>query len=553
VTQLNAALTRNINLDEYQFVANGWDVFRGLRPYRDFWDNHGPAANYFYAIPFLCWPAVHDVLIVLRLVSFCLTLATAVCTGWMARQAFPALRNAGKIAMALLLASPMFLDKALEIRGDVVVTWLWTMGLALMFLAFRSRGLALFFFAGIALGATLWFTPKGLFIVGGGLLILVVDGFMRKPHRWHGVLLTTAGVALAVLAMVLWLHATDLWAPFVQLCLVESVGRSRTLSISPFTGAIEEHPFWMGATLLGIGIGSWFFLRRKPLSRGELWLWPVAALLLIYYFVILPTRHRQSLLPLHPVVAAMCVGLVWRFGRTRASLCVARWLPRRNTWPIILGALLAWQLYQLRSTGREAQPEKAFTAQIAYANRLATAVPPEEMVLTGEGPPLFRPAPLHAHVLVNYLRERYAQGAAGWDIPAALIAQSVRFVAIDPRLRTLPPRELHFFRDNYLPVKGTAIGKKRVLLAAGKLLTATETKTTFTIAIPRHYWVFRADNSSGPLAIDGEPTTCCRYLASGAHVLETADVGSTIVLSSLRPERLDWQAIAEGGPAALRE
>ena len=85
---LQAALHGNINLDEYQFIINGWDVFRGLAPYRDFWDNHGPAANYVFALPFFCFPATHEILTIFRLAAFVLTLLTAGLTAVVAVRSF---------------------------------------------------------------------------------------------------------------------------------------------------------------------------------------------------------------------------------------------------------------------------------------------------------------------------------------------------------------------------------------------------------------------------------------------------------------------------------
>lgn len=551
VIHLVACLTGNINLDEYQFLANGWDVFRGLLPYIDFWDNHGPAANYVYAIPFFCWPAVHDIIIFFRLAAYGVAVLTALATGCAALVAFPQYRYSGRIAAAVLLTAPMYLEKSHEVRGDNLVTALWATGLALCLYGLRYRRSAAHFLAGMAWGLTLWFTPKGFFVIAAGLLVIGSDALSRGKLWWPWLLSCGAGLAATTLILVGWLDAAGLWDTFLRHVIFESVGRSRSLSLSPFLAACWENPLWMGVALISVATGATALFRKRPQARGEMWLWASVALLMIYYFMVLPTRHRQSLLPLHPLVAILSVGLISRLLRWKFKCLPRKTLSGDHVWTYVLLLIAchsiwhAWHSDNVRGH---------LGKQIAAANRLASQVPPGEYVLSGEGPPLFRPFPLPAHVLVNYLRERYSLGEAGFDIPQALREKCVRFVAVDPRIRTLPRRDLEFLRQNYLPVRGTSFGKKRVLLAAGKLLEATSQGTTFTIEIPLRYWVTsQAQNNHGDVLIDGKPTTCCVHLAAGEHTLQASAIPTTFVLSSIAPRRLDWKAIENGVPLALRE
>lgn len=551
VVHLVACLRGNINLDEYQFIANGWDVSCGLLPYLDFWDNHGPAVNYVYAIPFFFWPAVHEIIILFRLAAYAVAILTAIATGCAALMAFPQYRSSGRIAAAVLLAAPMYLEKSHEVRGDNLVTALWATGLALCLYGLRYRRSVAHFLAGMAWGLTLWFTPKGFFVIAAGLLVIGADALLRGKLPWRWFLSCGAGLAATTLILVGWLDAAELWDPFLRLVIFESVGRSRSLSLSPFLAACWENPFWMGVALLGVARGIIALFSKRPQPRGEMWLWASVALLIIYYFIVIPTRHRQSLLPLHPVVAVLSVGSISRLLRWKFNCVLRARMNQDLVWTYVLLLIACHSIWHAwHSDNVRGQLGK----QIAAINRLASRVPPGECVLSGEGPPLFRPFPLPAHVLVNYLRERYSMGEAGFDIPKALREKHVRFVAVDPRIRALPRRDLDFLRQNYLPVAGTSFGKKRVLLAAGKLLEATNRTTTFTIEIPLRYWLTTlTPNSHEALLIDEKPTTCCVYLAAGEHTLEVDAIPTTFVLTSIAPKRLDWKAIEDGAPLALRE
>ncbi|MGC8839932.1 MAG: ArnT family glycosyltransferase [Candidatus Sumerlaeaceae bacterium] len=550
VIQLVAALHGKINLDEFQFISNGWNVFRGLEPYHDFWDNHGPAANYLFALPFYFWPAVHEIVICFRLWIFATVLLTSAGTAWLARLAFPSIRLSGRMAVALLLAAPMFIAKSREVRGDVFVTLLWVWSIALEFYGLRTNRRWAFFSAGVICGAALWFTPKGLFLVAGGSLLLVAESISRHKARWEAMVGYATGVALSAVALWLWLRGRGMWDEFHKLVLVESVERKHTLSLSPLLGAVREHPFWMGLTFGIILKAISASVRRKSCVAGIAWLWPVIALLLVYYFVMLPSRHRQSLLPLHPLVAVAGVGFLrdclrYLSGRTR------RGLPDRHV--LLAVFFLALIFATVASAGKNPDVRGYLPQQLATANRWSLAVPPGEQVLRGEGPPLFRPSPLHAYVLVNFLRDKYAHGLAPYDIVETLRTHSLRFVAVDSRIRNLPLRDLDFLRRNYIAVAGTQAGRKRVILAAGKVLRAANGRTTFSIAIARPYWIAQERPCAAQVRIDGLDVRDGGFLEQGTHRIEASDGPTTVVLSSVPPKHIDWHAIQCGLPVALEE
>jgi hypothetical protein len=547
IIYLLAALNGNIDADEFQFMANGWDIFRGLTPFRDFWDNHGLIANYLFAAPFLCWPATHEILYLFRLAACTLTLLCVALTGVAARSVFPHIPWAGRLSAALLLACSLYQSNAHEGRSDVMLTLVWIAGLALCAWGLRKKRDWPLFAAGFACGAGLWFTPKGLVAIAGGGLVLLSDAAARRRLRLSGFALFGAGAAVAagiLAASLLWL---GVWYDCLKLTFLDPMKCLGKVSVSPFISTVEEYPWWMGLTLACIGVAVWRLIGRRRLRIGECWLWPLAAFLLIYYFLLLPIRYSESLMPLHPVVAILGAALLHDVvGAARKLRCF-----RRPTllWLVLLGGIGIGMTWNLAST---TEVLGNMELRLRTSNRLATLVPPGEFVLSGEGPPVCRPAPLPAHVLVTYMRELYDRGAAPFDIPSSLQERAVRFISFDPRLGRLPKRDLQFFRTNYLHVADTRAGRWRVLLAAGKIVALNDQRSTVSIAIARHYWVRTLPDADMPLKIDGHETSCAAYLSAGEHVLERADRPTTVVLSSIWPRRLDWKVIRAGRDSVPR-
>jgi len=545
---LLAALYGNINLDEYQFILNGWDVFRGLSPYRDFWDNHGPAANYVWAPLFnFCLPT-HEVVFFFRGIAFLTTVLTAFFTGLLAREALGRMKYAGLTAAGLLLSSPLYIEKARDVRGDIFLTLLWTAGLFFLVRAVRRNHPSHAFVSGLLIGAALWFTPKAIFLVMGALLLLATESLLRRRLATVHIIAMSGGIALALLGLALWLWDENLLQPFSQLVLFESIARKRTLAISPFTNLCQAHPWWLGGCLVCVFIVVRGCAKQKPIHRPLYWFAPLGVFFLAYYFIILPSRHPQSLLPLHPIIAVLWTWLLWRGCRVASGFTHNA---GSRHWGVFGSIVVLVTLHTVGIVARQPYVLGNLPKQVAAGNVLAVRVPPDEKVLTGEGLPLFRPSPLFAHVLVNYLREMYFLGKAPFDIPSALQKEQVRFVTVDPRILSLPAQDLVFLRDNYLPVAKCRVGKKRFLLAGGKIIHADTQSTTFSIDIAGCYWVSYDTAKVESLSIDGASTTATCYLSAGPHLLSVTHAPTTAVLSMVHPKHLDWGTINSNEGALL--
>ncbi len=549
VVHFLAALHGKRNLDEFQFVANGWDIYRGLAPYRDFWDNHGPLPNYFFALPFLVWPATHEVFYPLRLVAFFISLCNVALTGWAARIAFPNIRYAGRLAAALLLCAPLYLIKAREIRGDIFLMVAWCGALVALLYGLRYRREIATTLGGFLCGAALWSTPKGLFIIFCGALILAADSLYRRSARVRHWIGFGAGVFGSIAALAFTVFLLGIHGEFFELAFAQSVGRPRHGSISAFTSTIWTHPFWMALALAAIGQGALATYRRNRLFWAERVLWSPALFIIVYYFFLLPSRNPQSLLPLHPLVALLGVALTTRMFTTFRRL----FSKLRKEWVLCL-IVLAMTALLLSKTLHLREVRGDFHRVINYANQLAISIPPGDTVLSGEGPPCFRPSALWYHVLVEDVRKHYALGKLPFNIPTELQRKSVRWIAMDPRLRTLPVKDRTFFQENYLPMARTQFGNKHELLAAGKVLPLKPEPTSVTIAIARHYWLTDDQGREISLLVDNQPTSRSVYLERGEHIFAAIGHETTVVLSSRWPSRLNWESIRSSlPPVSLRK
>jgi hypothetical protein len=110
--------------DELEHSHAAWSVFKGLLPYRDFFEHHTPW-YYFGLSPFFRWFAVDQsfdsarrFLLFARGVSLALTGLSAALVFHIGR--LGANRRVGLLAALFLVGQPVLLQKTLEIRPDVL-------------------------------------------------------------------------------------------------------------------------------------------------------------------------------------------------------------------------------------------------------------------------------------------------------------------------------------------------------------------------------------------------------------------------------------------------
>src|SRR6476620_6177529 len=111
---------RSFDADEFEHSHAAWSVFKGLLPYKDFFEHHTPW-YYFTLSPFFRWfpvdqsfEAARHFLIFGRLLSFALTALSVVLVFLVGR--IGASRRMGLLAALFFVGHPVLIHKTLEIR-----------------------------------------------------------------------------------------------------------------------------------------------------------------------------------------------------------------------------------------------------------------------------------------------------------------------------------------------------------------------------------------------------------------------------------------------------
>ena len=132
---------RTFDPDEFEHSHAAWCVWKGMLPYRDFFEHHTPW--YYYTLrPFFHWFSVdvsfesaQSFLIFGRVLSLLLTVFSVFVVFLIGRSLFD--RKVGLLAALFLVSQPVFFEKMIEIRPDVLAIPLFLGGLF-----FLLRGLS---------------------------------------------------------------------------------------------------------------------------------------------------------------------------------------------------------------------------------------------------------------------------------------------------------------------------------------------------------------------------------------------------------------------------
>lgn len=449
---------RILDPDELEHAHAAWSVFRGLLPYRDFFEHHTPW--YHYALrPFFRLFAVDQsfasatrFFLFGRGLSFVLTVVSVWLVDWMGR--LWADRRTGLIAGLLLVNQPFFLQKTLEMRPDVLALPFFLGAMGLLVAALRAGGDAArarartFFAAGLCLGAAIMCTQKMLFVLPGAFAALGVRWLFpgreirdagRNDARTRVAALTAFVLGMAVPIVATWTffafhHAggefiannfllNARWKHFVTRQFWRLLGTSGPL---------------LALALLGAGVFVWRF-RRQRRHDGLLLLAVTVGLFL--GVLVMPVPHRQYYLMPLPLVALFAAqGLLLLIDRARerrrpAALAVSL---------ILLDVLPAVSFAQsFRQQRNDVQ-----RARLRFVFDHTRAADP---VMDGwEGMGVFRPHAfeyffLHEEVIAMLPPRKldaYLDDLEGGKIRPALIA-------MDRNLWTLGPRFVDFVTAHY--------------------------------------------------------------------------------------------------------
>jgi hypothetical protein len=442
--------------DELEHAHAAWSMWRGLVPYRDFFEHHTPW--YYYALrPLFRWfdvdssfESARQFLVAGRVLSLVLTIAAVVLLARMGRRWGG--RRVGLVAALLLALQPIFLQKTVEMRPDVPALAFFLAGLGLLLRglagsAVTSPRIRWFLAAGLGFGAAIMCTQKMLFVLPGtlaGLGLWALAG--RRPARGRAGALVVFLLGVAVPGVLTWaaFAARHAGGDFITNNFLLNARWKHTSThqlVRLLTGS------WAVLVLGLVGAGSALrrFFGERPRRYDDLLLLCILAGLFLGVLVV-PSAHRQYYLMPLPIVCLFAArglyllfAVVERAGGARVAKVLA---------PVALAVMPLVALRDAFRTGND--------VQLARLRHVFETTKPADLVMDGwEGTGVFRPHAFHYFFLHEETRAMLPR--ARWEAYLdALEGGSTRpsLIALDQNLRAMGPRFVAFVEAHYVTSDG---------------------------------------------------------------------------------------------------
>ena len=453
--------------DEFEHAHAAWCWFKGMIPYKDFFEHHTP---WYYAVlrPLFRWfdvdasfESARHFLLLGRVLSFALTvlsvfLVTRIGRFWEGRRGGQSGGQVGALAGLLLVGQAYFLQKAIELRPDVLALpfflgalWCLLRGLAGSTDS-ATRRLWCFVGGGLSLGAAIMCTQKMLFVLPG--LFAGLGIWALSAHRRARTLLVGAFVLGMLVPGVL------TWAAFVRLhaggefmannFLLNSRWKHvETNLLRPF---IKSTRLVLILSLLGLlGTVRRFFGSRER-SYGELV--SLCTLLGLCAGVrIIPAAQKQYyLMPLPLICLFAAAGLLWLVDSLGSHRRAPRWA---RAWLLALavGVLLKVPVQAVRFSYRERND-----LQLARLRHVFETTKPTDLVMDGwEGTGVFRPHAFYYYFIHEELLPMLSTDRLDAyldDLESGTIQP--KLITLDANLVALEPRFLRFVMNRYVSRDG---------------------------------------------------------------------------------------------------
>jgi len=453
--------------DELEHTHAAWSVFKGMLPYKDFFEHHTPW-YYFGLSPFFHWFAVDQsfesarrFLLFGRVVSLLLGALSVVLVIRVGR--LVADRRVGLLAGLFVATQPIFVQKTLEIRPDVPALLLF-LG-ALWFLlrgllddddGAATPGLRWFLGGGLCLGAAIMCTQKMLFVLPGAFLGLGLWALGGGRRAWGARTLAVAIAGVGVAAPVLLT-----WLAFA----VQGGGRQFIYNNFLLNARFQLRSFrgvqaalktsWPILVLAAVGasLSMYRFQRARQCQYGDVLLLCTLGGL-IAGIVLVPVVYEQyCLVPL--TIACLFAGqgfcFLWSFVVEPVPRRARPWATAGAIRPLSVLPLLVLPVLYLGWSFNHRNDR-----QLARLRYVFEHTGPADTVLDGWlGTQLFRPHPLY-----YFFMHRELLGALSESDKDAYLAPlesgKVRpsLITLDDELLALGPRFSAFLRARYASSDG---------------------------------------------------------------------------------------------------
>src|SRR5262245_1467585 len=448
---------RRFDPDEFEHAHDAWLMWKGMVPYKDFFEHHTPW--YYYVLrPFYHWIPVdasfenaHRFLMAARGLSLVLT-ALATYLVYRIGRAWQEART-GLVAALFFVAQPVVLQKTIEMRPDMLGLPFLLDGLLLLVHGFEggadsaAPGLRRFIGAGLAVGAAIMCTQKMMFALPGlfaGLGIWALRGGRAGMlRRISANLVFVAGIAIP---------AALTWVVFAA----QHAGHEFVFNnfvVNAHWKHFETHMWdevWdtskpmLLVALAGPLLSLYGILRARESRDGDVLL-ICTGLFVFVGLRIIPVAQRQYYLMLFPIACLWAAqAVLWGLAR----------MPERLR-PVLFGLALFGLLWKpVRGVNDEAHRRN--DEQLAKLRTVFERTQPTDMVMDGwEGRGVFRP-----HAFYYFFLHEEVRAVLPHEPVDALLGElesgSVRpkLIAMDDNLRALGPRFTGFVQTHYTSSDG---------------------------------------------------------------------------------------------------
>ncbi len=446
---------RTFDPDEFQHSHAAWCLFKGMVPYKDFFEHHTPW-YYEFLRPFFHWfhvdasfESARHFLIFARCLSLVLTILAVLVVVQVGRLLED--RKVGLLAGLFLVGQPVFFEKTVEIRPDVLALpfflgsfWFLLRGLA-GGTDSAARRLRHFLAAGLCLGAAIMCTQKMLFVLPGlctGLGLWALFAGRAEKTGLRSRILSTMVFGLGVVV-----PTALTWAAFAFRHAGTEFIRNNFLLNAHWKVRVNEQLLKLLASswpililaLVGATVSSYCFFRTERRRYGG-FLMLCTLFGLIAGILVVPVAHRQYYLMPLPIV---CL-----FAAKGLSFLVDRARERARAWLLVLATipLSILPVLDLRQSFTMRNDRQLTRLRYVFEN-----TKPTDLVMDGwEGTGVFRPHAFYYAFIHDELEGMLSRHRVDAFLDALESGKiRPRLIAMDDHLVALGSRFVRFVKRNY--------------------------------------------------------------------------------------------------------
>jgi len=516
---------RYFDPDELEHLHAAWCIYRGMLPYRDFFEHHTPLLHYVLAFLYPALGESIELIFAARALMWLLTGLILYLTFRLGSEMFD--DDIGITAALLLSYMVMFLEKSLEIRPDVASTALWLLCLIVLIRAVRYQSRRLYLWSGISLGVALLFTPKILFPTLGVALGFAYQlaRYRISPSRHLRFLsLFALGYLIPIAGTLIYFGVLRGADDFIRCNFLMNLRwKVRFSPLGYIKRWASQNPIFGALGLAGLLISLYGLRRREAIFRA--WHIPsIATVFLVCSLWIIPVPSRQfymTFLPLWAVYgarllkegiyielgsmgkrrwAAIGAGAIVYLGFVIYALKLSGWVSFRPTafgsgraflitWAgVIAACAVVSQLRFLEAglrrgialslicLGITAYPLDQMKAQLNQRNDgqlrairyVMDITSPDDHVQDGwSGFGLFRPHSYYYWFLHGEIRAMLTEKQLTDDIISAMERVRTKVVIYDGDLRAMPEKFRRYVEANFEPTGVGNIWVRKPIRAGG--------------------------------------------------------------------------------------